>query len=159
MYSFYNNCRDVVAFIDDQIYPPQRLARRHALISTFICAISARAIRHAKYPTYLAEVDELVKKTFVGATPDLQSVIAVMLLSAWTGRTRLWGYVASLSAELGLNVAALQLGDESIEHTASLVYRARTWFTLCCFDLTYALLALWDKDIVICKLTFPFFTV
>lgn len=115
-------------------------------MSTFICAISARAIRHAKYPAYLAEMDELVKKTFVGATPDIQSVIAVMLLSAWTGRTRLWGYVASLSAELGLNIAALQLGDETIEHTASLVHRARTWFTLCCFDLTYALL-LWAKGI------------
>ncbi|PWY87961.1 hypothetical protein BO94DRAFT_565816 [Aspergillus sclerotioniger CBS 115572] len=131
---FYENCRTVVGFMDDQIYQPKGLVRQHALMSTVICAIAARAIKPAKYRVYLADADELVKNTFVGATPDIQAVRAIMLLGALAGRTRLWGYVASLAAELGLNTAALQLGD--VEHTSSLVDRARTWFTLCCFDLT-----------------------
>lgn len=62
-----------------------------------------------------------------------------MLLSAWTGRTRLWGYVASIAAELGLNTAALQLHDDTVEQTVEAVERARTWFTLCCFDLVLVL--------------------
>ncbi|PYI07542.1 hypothetical protein BO78DRAFT_396400 [Aspergillus sclerotiicarbonarius CBS 121057] len=133
---FYENCRTVVGFMDDQIYQPKGLVRQHPLMSTVICAIAARAIRPEKYPAYLAEADELVKNTFVGATPDIQAVRAIMLLSALAGRTRLWGYAASLAAELGLNTAALQLGEDDTEHTSSLVERARTWFTLCCFDLT-----------------------
>ncbi|OOF96692.1 hypothetical protein ASPCADRAFT_129766 [Aspergillus carbonarius ITEM 5010] len=133
---FYENCRTVVAFMDDQIYQPKGLVRQHPLMSTVMCAIAARAIKPAKYPVYLAEADELVKNTFVGTTPDIQALRAIMLLGALAGRTRLWGYVASLAAELGLNTAALQLGDDNIEHTAILVDRARTWFTLCCFDLT-----------------------
>lgn len=123
--------------MDDQIYQPKGLVRQHPLMSTVMCAIAARAIKPAKYPVYLAEADELVKNTFVGTTPDIQALRAIMLLGALAGRTRLWGYVASLAAELGLNTAALQLGDDNIEHTAILVDRARTWFTLCCFDLTY----------------------
>jgi hypothetical protein len=40
-----------------------------------------------------------------------------------------------MAAELKLNVAALQLKDSEVEQTEDLVDRARTWFSLCCFDL------------------------
>ncbi|RAK95080.1 fungal specific transcription factor domain-containing protein [Aspergillus ibericus CBS 121593] len=133
---FYENCRTVVGFMDDQIYHPKGLVRQHPLMSTVICAVAARAIKPEKYQSYLAEADELVKNTFVGPSPDIQAVRAMMLLGALAGRSRLWGYVASLAAELGLNTAALKLGEDDTEHTFSLVERARTWFTLCCFDLT-----------------------
>ncbi|KAL3449854.1 hypothetical protein BJX65DRAFT_272071 [Aspergillus insuetus] len=132
---FYENCRNVVGFVDDQIYYPRDIAAQYPLMATVICIIAARAIRPEKYQVYLAEADEMIKNTFAGPAPDIHAVRALMLLTAWTGRTRLWGYVASLCAELGLNTAALQLGDDAVEHTADLVQRARTWFTLCCFDL------------------------
>lgn len=88
-----------------------------------------------KYQTCLEEADNLVKKTFSGPTPDLLSTKALMLLAAWTGRARLWGYVASVAAELKLNTAVLQLGDESLQPSEKTVDHARTWLTLCCFDL------------------------
>ncbi|KAL2825076.1 hypothetical protein BDW59DRAFT_76583 [Aspergillus cavernicola] len=132
---FHENCRTVVGFMDDQIYQAHNRITQHGLMGSVICTIAARAIRPDKYKAYLATADELIKNSFAGPTPDIYFVSALMLLTAWTGRTRLWGYTASLSAELGLNTAALQLGDDAIEHTPSLVQRARTWFTLCCFDL------------------------
>ncbi|KKK20388.1 hypothetical protein AOCH_005226, partial [Aspergillus ochraceoroseus] len=139
LYHFFReNCYNVIGFMDDELYKTQSFVRQHPLTSTAICVIAARAIRQERYQTYLAHAHELIKNTFVGPTPDIHAVRAMMLLTAWTGQSRLWGYIGSVSTELGLNTAALQLGDEAVAHTADLVQRARTWFTLCCFDLTYA---------------------
>jgi hypothetical protein len=88
-----------------------------------------------KYQPCLERADDLVKKTFGGPTPDLLTTKALMLLTAWTGRSRLWGYVASIAAELKLNTAVLQLGDDTIDHSEETVDHARTWLSLCCFDL------------------------
>jgi hypothetical protein len=134
-YSFYVNCRHVTGFIDEQSYPSVERSRQHALLSIVICITAARAIRPEKYQTFVAEADELLKNTFSGRPPDIHAIRAMILLTAWTGRARLWGYVTSVSAEVGLNTAALQLGDDTVEHTADIVERARIWFTLCCFDL------------------------
>ncbi|KAJ0413377.1 hypothetical protein BJY00DRAFT_61260 [Aspergillus carlsbadensis] len=136
LYDFFReNCRTVIGFVDIEMYFSHQIARKHPFMATVICVLASRAIRPEKYQTYLDAADELIKDTFAGPTPDCHFVRALMLLNAWTGRTRLWGYVASISAELGLNTAALQLGDTAIEITSDLVQRARTWFTLCCFDL------------------------
>ena len=133
--SFNKNCRTVIGFMDDQIYPPMCYLRRHALLSIVICIIAARAIKPEKYQIYIAHADDLLKDTFSGPTPDIHAFRAMMLLTAWTGRARLWGYVASVAAELDLNTAALQLGDDAVEETATLIERTRAWFSLCCFDL------------------------
>jgi hypothetical protein len=135
--SFHNNCRTVIGFVDDQMYPPEAVVREHPLMSTVICVIASRAIIQEMYEAFLEEADDLVKKTFQGPVPDLLAVKAMMLLAVWSGRPRLWGYIASLAAELKLNTAALQLGDDAVEHTEEIVDQARTWLTLCCFDLVY----------------------
>ncbi len=105
------------------------------MMSTVVCAIASRAVKPERYLAFLEAADRLIQRTFQGPAPDLLCVKAIMLLSAWTGRARVWGYVASLASELKLHVAALQLDDESVEQNEELVDRARTWFTLCCFDL------------------------
>ncbi|KAJ9151755.1 Fungal transcriptional regulatory protein, N-terminal [Pleurostoma richardsiae] len=132
---FYENCRHVTGFVDDQLCSQADVLRQHPLLSTVICVVAARAIKPEKYQEYVSHADELIKNTFSGPSPDLTAVQAIMLLTAWTGRNRLWGYVASIAAEIGLNTAALQLGDDAVAHSALLVERARTWFSLCCFDL------------------------
>ncbi|KAH8669088.1 hypothetical protein BX600DRAFT_497041 [Xylariales sp. PMI_506] len=135
-YNFFDeNCRTVISFWDDEMLPPIHIARQLPLMSTAICLIASRAIRPEKYTFLLREADEIVRDSFSGPTPDMLFVKALILLTAWTGRTRLWGYAASVAAELRLNTAALQLGDNSIEHSEELVDQARTWFSLCVFDL------------------------
>ncbi|KAH8205255.1 hypothetical protein TruAng_000502 [Truncatella angustata] len=116
---FDENCTSVIAFMDDQLYPAGDTVRRHVLLSTLL----------------LEEADDIVKRTFQGPTPDLSTTKALMLLTAWTGRSRLWGYVASIAAELKLNTAVLQLGDNTVHQTEESVDHARTWLSLCCFDL------------------------
>lgn len=133
--SFYENCRTTIGFMDDQTYSNTNDIRQHSLMSTVICAIAARAVKPEKYQTYIHDADEQIKQSFAGPTPDLLAVQAMMLLTAWTGRGRIWGYIGSVAIELGLNTAALQLGDDEIEHTHEIVERARTWFSICCFDL------------------------
>ncbi|KAI4604168.1 hypothetical protein KJ359_000296 [Pestalotiopsis sp. 9143b] len=136
LHSFFNeNCKSVVGFMDDQFYPPMSVIGQHSLLSTVICLVASRAIMPEKYQSYLDEADELVKKTFGGPTPDLLTVKALMLLAVWTGRSRLWGYVASIAAELKLNAAVIQLGDNTSQHSVETVDHARTWLSLCCFDL------------------------
>ncbi|ETS74222.1 hypothetical protein PFICI_14088 [Pestalotiopsis fici W106-1] len=136
LHSFYNeNCKTVIAFMDDQFYPPKDLVRQHPLLSTVICLIASRAIMPERYQSFLDEADDLVKKTFGGPTPDLLTVKALMLLAVWTGRSRLWGYVASVAAELRLNTAVIRLGDDAFQHSVDIVDHARTWLSLCCFDL------------------------
>lgn len=135
VFSFDENCTTVIGFMDDQLYPQADVARQHALLSTVICLIASRAIMPEKYQLFLDEADNLVKKTFQGPTPDLLTAKALMLLAAWTGRPRLWGYVASIAAELRLNTAVLQLGDDAVKQAEDTVDHARTWLSLCCFDL------------------------
>jgi hypothetical protein len=132
---FFNSCRTVIAILDDQIYPSPGILRQHALMSTVICTIASRAVMPEKYKFFLDKVDNLIKKTFDGPVPDLVDVWAMMLLAAWTGRTRLWGYIASIAGEMKLNEAALYCGHGGKSQTEETVERARTWFTLCCFDL------------------------
>ncbi|RAH65885.1 fungal specific transcription factor domain-containing protein [Aspergillus aculeatinus CBS 121060] len=135
LYNFFDeHCRTVIAFMDDQLYSAAHVIRKQPLMATVICVIASKAVRPENYATYLVAADQIISTTFSGAI-DLYTVQAMMLLAAWTGRHRLWGYVASIAVELGLNVAALKLGDGSVEHTADLVGSARTWFSLCCFDL------------------------
>ncbi|OJJ97590.1 hypothetical protein ASPACDRAFT_45682 [Aspergillus aculeatus ATCC 16872] len=135
LYNFFDeHCRTVIAFMDDQLYSAAHVIRKQPLMATVICVIASKAVHREKYTTYLVAADQMIGTTFSGAI-DLYTVQAMMLLAAWTGRHRLWGYVASIAAELGLNVAALHLGDVSVEHTADLVGSARTWLSLCCFDL------------------------
>lgn len=117
--------------------PPEGVIRNHPLMSTVICVIASRAVIPEMYETFLEEADNLVKKTFQGPVPDLLGVKAMMLLAVWSGRHRLWGYIASIAAELKLNTAVLQLGDETLDHTEETVDQARTWLSLCCFDLVY----------------------
>jgi len=136
LYAFFrSNCTTVVAVIDDQLYSPASVIRQHPLMSTVICAIASRAIRPEKYQRYIAETDKLIMNTFHGPVPDLLSVYAMIIFTAWTSRTRLLGYIASISTEMKLHEAAIRLGDEDAEHTQVLVSRARCWFTLCCLDL------------------------
>ncbi|KAH6967825.1 hypothetical protein BKA56DRAFT_597241 [Ilyonectria sp. MPI-CAGE-AT-0026] len=132
---FLTSCRNVIAILDDQIYPSPNVLRRHSLMSTVICTIAARAIKPERYKFFLAKVDNLIKNTFDGPVPDLLDLWAMMLLAAWTGRTRLWGYIASIAGEMKLNEAALHCGNNGKGQTEETVERARTWFTLCCFDL------------------------
>ncbi|PYH48086.1 fungal specific transcription factor domain-containing protein [Aspergillus saccharolyticus JOP 1030-1] len=135
LYTFFDEkCRTVIAFMDDQLYSAAHIVRKHPLMSTVICVIASKAVRPDKYASYLAAADRLISATFSGAV-DLHTVQAMMLLVAWTGRHRLWNYIISLAVELGLNRAARSLADVSIEHTADLVGSARTWFSLCSFDL------------------------
>lgn len=131
---FLESCRHVVAILDDEAYSSPRILRRHSLMSTVICTIAARAIKQESYEYFLAKADNLIKNTFDGPPLDTLDVHAMMLLAAWTGRTRLWGYIASIAGELKLDEAALQLGS-GICHTEDLHVRARTWLSLCCFDL------------------------
>ncbi|KAM0806807.1 putative Transcription factor domain-containing protein [Seiridium cardinale] len=136
LHSFFDaNCTTVIGFMDDQLYPPIGVVKQHPLMSTIICLVASRAVMPEKYQACLEVADDLVKRTFGGPTPDLLTVKALMLLAAWTGRPRLWGYVASIAAELKLNAAVLQLGDATIDLTEETVDRARTWLSLCCFDL------------------------
>ncbi|VUC25571.1 unnamed protein product [Clonostachys rosea] len=136
LYDFFRlSCTSVIAVMDDQIFAAPGLVRSHLLMSVVICVIAARAVKPDKYQTYLAQADEMIKDTFQGPTVNIMVVKAIMLLAAWTGRTRLWGYVTSLATELGLNLAAIELGNEKAQASADLVDRARTWFSLCCFDL------------------------
>lgn len=144
--SFDKNCRTVVGFLDDLVYPPPAILRQLPLLSTVICAIAAKAIKPDRFQTYVAEADHMIKNTFQGPTPDLLDLIAMMLLTAWTRRYRLWGYVASIAAELKLNECALQLEDDAFEQTEELVQRARTWLTLCCFDLLYVHLLRFNRN-------------
>jgi hypothetical protein len=132
----------VIAFFDDQIFSHEYAIRGHPLMSSAICVVTAKAIQPGNYPAYLAWADNLIKDTFQGTAPDIMAVKAMMLLAAWTGRSRLWGYIASLAAELGLNVAAIKLEDDSVDKDKELIDRARTWFSLCCFDLVYILVLL-----------------
>ncbi|KAF7516461.1 hypothetical protein G7054_g14143 [Neopestalotiopsis clavispora] len=136
LHSFYHeNCKTVIAFMDDQFYPPVDILRQHPLLSTVICLIASRAIMPEKYQSFLDEADDSVKKTFGGPTPDLLTVKSLMLLAVWTGRSRLWGYVASIAAELKLNTAVIRLGDDAFQQSIESVDHARTWLSLCCFDL------------------------
>lgn len=121
--------------MDDRIYSNITELRQHSLMSTVVCAIAARAIKPEKYQKYINDADEQIKQSFGGPTLTLVDIQAMMLLTAWTGRSRLWGYIGSVAIELGLNTAALQLGDDEVEHTQDMVERARTWFSICCFDL------------------------
>ncbi|PYI31842.1 hypothetical protein BP00DRAFT_473995 [Aspergillus indologenus CBS 114.80] len=135
LYNFFDeHCRTVIAFMDDQLYSAAHVIRKQPLMATVICVIASKAVHPEKYTTYLDAADKIVSTTFSGAI-DLYTVQAMMLLAAWTGRHRLWGYISSVAVELGLNMAASKLGDVSVEHTAELVGSARTWFSLCCFDL------------------------
>ncbi|PYI19536.1 hypothetical protein BO99DRAFT_384308 [Aspergillus violaceofuscus CBS 115571] len=133
-FSFDEHCRTVIAFMDDQLYSAAHVIRTQPLMATVICVIASKAVRPENYTTYLGAADQIINTTFSGAI-DIYTVQAMMLLAAWTGRHRLWGYVASIAVELGLSVAASNLADVSVEHTADLVGLARTWFSLCCFDL------------------------
>lgn len=137
VYSYDENCTTVIGFMDDQLYPPADVVRRHPLMSTVICLVAARAIMPEKYQSLLEEADDLVKGTFQGPPPDLLTAKALMLLAVWTGRSRLWGYVASITAEQKLNTAVIQLGDGTIQHSEETVDHARTWLSLCCFDLVW----------------------
>ncbi|KAH8896861.1 hypothetical protein GQ53DRAFT_528128 [Thozetella sp. PMI_491] len=121
--------------MDDQVYPPMHILRRHPLLSTVICSVAARAIKPELYLFLLSEADNLIKDSFQGPTPDFYSLIAMILVTAWCGRFRLWCYVISVASELKLNEAALQLGENDMQNTEEVMERARTWFTLCCFDL------------------------
>ncbi|RAH76531.1 hypothetical protein BO86DRAFT_451604 [Aspergillus japonicus CBS 114.51] len=135
LYDFFDeHCRTVIAFMDDQLYSAAHVIRTQPLMATVICVIASKAVRPENYTTYLGAADQIINTTFSGAI-DIYTVQAMMLLAAWTGRHRLWGYVASIAVELGLSVAASNLADVSVEHTADLVGLARTWFSLCCFDL------------------------
>lgn len=121
--------------MDDHIYPPVSVIRRHPLLSTTICTIAARALMPGRYRSFVDEGDALICKTFQGLHVDLLSFYAIMLLTAWTGRARLWGYAASVAYDMQLHLSALQFRDEAVESTESVVERARAWFTLCGFDL------------------------
>lgn len=133
--SYEHNCRTTIAFLNDQILPSSKEARQHPLLALAICTVASRAIRPRKYQYFIDESDKLIKGLFSGPAPDLLSIAALMVLAAWTGRIRLWGFIASLAVELKLNESALQLGEKSVEKTQDLIERARLWFSLCCFDL------------------------
>lgn len=136
LYSFFlAHCSTTVSVVDEQLFSPPTMIREHHLMSTVICAISARAIKPEKYLQLLAKIDQLITTTFQGPTPDFLTLYAILLYTVWTGRLRLLGYVASIAGEMKLHEAALQLGEEDVEHTEDLVSRARGWFTLCCLDL------------------------
>lgn len=137
LYSFFMaHCSTTVSVVDEQLFSPPALVRDHPLMSAVICAIAARAIKPEKYLQLLAKIDQLITTTFQGSTPDFLTLYAILLYTVWTGRLRLLGYVASIAGEMKLHEAALQLGEENVEHTEELVSRARGWFTLCCIDLT-----------------------
>jgi hypothetical protein len=129
------HCSTIVSVVDEQLFSPPVMIRDNPLISTVICAIAARAIKPEKYLQLLAKVDQLITTTFQGPTPEFLTLYAVLLYTVWTGRLRLLGYVASVAGEMKLHEAALQLGEDGVEHTEVLVSRARGWFTLCCIDL------------------------
>ncbi|KUL85970.1 hypothetical protein ZTR_06494 [Talaromyces verruculosus] len=136
LYSFFlAHCSTTVSVVDEQLFSPPTMIREHPLMSTVICAISARAIKPEKYLQLLAKIDQLITTTFQGPTPDFLTLYAILLYTVWTGRLRLLGYVASIAGEMKLHEAALQLGEEDVEHTEDLVSRARGWFTLCSLDL------------------------
>ncbi|KAH8669091.1 hypothetical protein BX600DRAFT_267017 [Xylariales sp. PMI_506] len=132
---FCEHCTSIVAFLDDQIFQDSDALRGLPFMSTVICLISARAIQPTKYQSLIAEADELTKITFDGPVPDLLTLQAMMLFAAWTGRQRLWGYIASIAAELKLDADAIRLKDDFKEQSRESINRARTWFSLVCFDL------------------------
>lgn len=136
LYTCYRQkCRAVIACVDDQLEPPAPQLRQHPLMSTVICAIAARAIKPERYQAFVDAADALICKTFQGPPVDLLGFYAIMLLTAWTGRVRLWGYATSIAYDMKLNLAALQLSDDAVEKDEDSVASARAWFTLCCFDL------------------------
>src|SRR5262245_55230899 len=122
-HSYRDECRTVVGFMDDQIYPPVHILRCHRLLSTVVCSVAARAIKPELYLFLLAEVDNLIKESFQGPTPDFYSLIAMTLVTAWCGRFRLWGYVISVAGELKLNEAALQLGENEAQQAEEVMER------------------------------------
>ncbi|TPX12711.1 uncharacterized protein E0L32_000888 [Thyridium curvatum] len=134
--SYEQNCKETIEFLDEQIIPPKTEARKYPLLALVICAIAARAIKPERYQFFIGQSDNLIKDYFNGPAPDKLSLVAMMLLAAWTGRIRLWGFISSVAIELKLNESALQLGDRTIEQTEDMVERGRLWYTICCFDLT-----------------------
>lgn len=132
---FYHSCRNVISFWDEGVFAPPDILRHQPLMATVVCTIAARAIKPDKYNVLLAKADQQILSTFQGPTPSLLDLWAMMLLAAWTGRARMWGYIASIAGELRLHEAALRFDDGVTEHTQEIVGRARAWFTLCCFDL------------------------
>lgn len=134
--SYEQNCKQTIDFLDEQIIPPKAEAQKYPLLALVICAIAARAIKPERYQFFIGQSDNLIKDYFNGPAPDKLSLVAMMLLAAWTGRIRLWGFISSVAIELKLNESALQLGDRTIEQTEDMVERGRLWYTICCFDLT-----------------------
>ncbi|KAJ6069406.1 hypothetical protein N7499_011293 [Penicillium canescens] len=136
LYAFFvANCRDLIAVIDDQLCSTEETVKHNPLMSAVISAIVSKAIKPERHHYYASRADQLIKGTFQGPLPDILSVNAMMIFAAWAGRTRLYGYIASICTELQLHEDAMILSDPSTIHTPELVARARCWLTLCCLNL------------------------
>lgn len=135
-YSFYENCRSTISFLDDTILPLD-VVRQSPLYLAAICTIACRGINPELYPACLSEMEDLIKDTFNGPTPSILALKGIMLYAGWHQRIRLFGYVMSIALELGLNTSVLQLEDEEVPQSEDAIDRARTWLSLCVFDLVY----------------------
>ena len=134
--SFYRKCRSTISFFDDTI-PSLEVARQTPIYLAAICTIAARGSNPQLYQACLSELDDLIKNTFEGPAPNLFALKGIMLFLGWHRRPRLFGLAMSIALELGLNTSVLQLEDEDISQSEEAVDRARTWLSLCVFDLVY----------------------
>ncbi|KAI9734260.1 MAG: hypothetical protein M1834_002364 [Cirrosporium novae-zelandiae] len=136
MFNYFRiHCSDTIAFFDNNV-PPFHVVRGTPLLLAAMCTIGARAARSVLYQPCMAEATSLLNDTIAGPPPSLAALKGIMLIVAWHRYDRLWGYIMSISYELGLHTAALGLKHKS-NQTPVEIDMARTWLTFCCFDLIY----------------------
>ncbi|KAE8154374.1 hypothetical protein BDV25DRAFT_172394 [Aspergillus avenaceus] len=113
LFDFYGaNCSEVIAYYDNTLGSFEEV-RRSPLLLAAMCTIGARASAPRLYDRCLKETYFLIQQTLLGPVPSLESLKGILLMAVWHKNNRLWGLALSISYQMRLPEAALDLADRT----------------------------------------------